>query len=110
MTEKTLHPENRRQESRYYYSNVPGLVHWSWRKNQDSPWEKALLHDVSKTGVGLLIGKSELPDVGESFELHCKETGLQINCRIMHTEEWFEEDQIILGGKIVPKWEHRQPA
>ena len=110
MTTETILPENRRQEFRHYYSNVPGLIHWSWRKNQDNPWEKALLHDVSKNGIGLLIEKSELPDVGDGFELHCEETDLQIQCRVMHTEEWFDQDQVILGARIVPKWKTRQPA
>ncbi|MFC1782139.1 FliA/WhiG family RNA polymerase sigma factor [Planctomycetota bacterium] len=90
--------DNRRKEKRHNFKNASA----SWRTDAVGPWlDDASLHDISASGVCLLVPQACQPNVGQDIELfRNKKAKQKLVCHVLRTEPWIN-DKTMVGGRLI---------
>jgi len=97
--------DNRRKEKRHNFKKALA----SWRTDAAGPWlHDASLHDISTSGVGLLVPRTCQPKVGQDIELfRNKKAKQKMVCHVLRTEPWINYKTMV-GGRVI--FTSNQPA
>ena len=90
--------DDRRKEKRHNFKKASA----SWRADAAGPWlHDASLHDISTSGVGLLVPRACQPNVGQDIELfRNKKTKQKMVCNVLRTKPWID-GQTMVGGRLI---------
>ena len=101
--------DNRRTEPRHHYSDVQ----LTWRKGLGGRWRRSYLHDLSHSGLSMLVFSNGNISPGQDIELIRRGHQKRVLCRIVRTDHWDEETMLIgariLDGRESLGWIHPSP-
>lgn len=88
--------ENRRAEARQQYSDVQ----LTWRKGLSGRWKQSWLHDLSESGLSIVVSNRSHVLPGQDIELIRRGCPRRILCKVIRAENW-KDDNVLVGARIM---------